>query len=75
LAGDFGLADTGGEQLGGLWPASLQAVTVSLCRMAARSSSDTGLFPLLRSRSCCRASGYRPNAAKAATHEFVLYKA
>jgi hypothetical protein len=38
LAGDLGLVDAGGEQLGGAQPASLQAVTSSLCRRAARDS-------------------------------------
>ena len=38
LAGDLGLADAGGEQLGRAEPAGLQAVTFSLCRGAARDS-------------------------------------
>jgi hypothetical protein len=38
LAGDLGLGDAGGEQLGRAQPAGLQAVTFSLCRRAARDS-------------------------------------
>jgi hypothetical protein len=38
LAGDLGLGDAGGEQLGRAQPAGLQAVTFSLCRSAARDS-------------------------------------
>jgi hypothetical protein len=40
LAGDLGLADAGGEQLGGAQPASLQAIT--LCRRAARDGWHAG---------------------------------
>jgi hypothetical protein len=36
LAGNLGLADPGGEQLGPAQPTGLQAVTLSLCRRAAR---------------------------------------
>jgi hypothetical protein len=38
LAGDLGLVDAAGEQLGRAQPASLQAVTFLLCRGAARDS-------------------------------------
>jgi hypothetical protein len=38
LAGNLGLADTGGEQRSGVQPAGLQAITFSLCRRAARDS-------------------------------------
>ena len=36
LVSDLGLTDAGGEQLGGAQPASLQVVTLLLCRRAAR---------------------------------------
>ena len=36
LAGDLGLVDAGGEQLGGAEPAGLEPVALSLCRRAAR---------------------------------------
>jgi hypothetical protein len=38
LAGDLGLVDTGGEQLGRAEPTGLESVTFSLCRRAARGS-------------------------------------
>jgi hypothetical protein len=38
LAGNFGLADTVGKQLGRTEPAGLEPVTFSLCRRAARDS-------------------------------------
>jgi len=36
LAGDLGLADADGEQLGGAKPAGLEPFALSLCRSAAR---------------------------------------
>jgi hypothetical protein len=38
LAGNLGLADAGGEQLGRAEPAALESVAFSLCRRAARNS-------------------------------------
>jgi hypothetical protein len=38
LAGDLGLADTDGEQLGGAQPASLEPIAFLLYRRAARDS-------------------------------------
>jgi hypothetical protein len=61
LAGDFGLADTSSQQIGGTQPASLELFALSLCRKTARDDRHPPILPRQSHSSNSTAAGCQVN--------------